>query len=284
MSESASPEVQARRLELTSRKQLAPLLASGERASLRGQGLEFSGLRPYQPGDDPRFIDWNVTARQQLPHVRQYREERSRSLLLLTDCSASMNPAKRAVQLEAAALLAFAAVANRDRVGLVTFSDRIGEVVPLQAGSSHARHLVNRLSWPSPGGRTDLAPALEAGSQLLRRPGLLVLLSDFHADLPARLLQQLAARHDLIALSVRDATEMAPAGGGLISWRDAETGTVRLIDHQAHGARSWHTNWEEDSRRLAQQFAAWGIDHARLLTGEPVLPTLQRLFRRRRKR
>src|SRR5512133_1626928 len=134
-----------RRLELNSRRRLAATLAGAYRSQFRGQGMEFSELRPYQPGDDVRLIDWNVTARTGVPHLRQYKEERSRCLTLLVDLSASMAAAKRELLLETTALLAFAAAASGDRVALIAFTDRVEQLILPEGGMRHARRLLGEL-------------------------------------------------------------------------------------------------------------------------------------------
>lgn len=278
-------QTRAKRLELIARKQLSPLLAGGERASMRGQGLEFSGLRPYQPGDDPRFLDWNVTARQQIPHVREYREERSRSLLLLVDCSRSMNRAKRDLQAETGALLVFAAIANRDRVGLITFSDKVQELFPLGSGDNHARHLAKQLlTLRASGLATNLTPPLEAAQQILQRPGMIVILSDFHADPPVRLLRRTANRHDLLAVVVRDTISRQKYDSGIVALQDAESGEVSLVDLGYCSGLGWRNDWEDDARQLSLDLASSGIDSIELHSGTPPLAGLLRLFQRRKPR
>jgi len=276
-------QTRAKRLELTARKQLSPLLAGGERASMRGQGLEFSGLRPYQPGDDPRFFDWNVTARQQTPHVREYREERSRNLLLLVDCSPSMSRAKRELQAETAALLTFAAIANRDRVGLITFSDQVRQLFPLGSGDGHARYLVNQLMTLQPSGQgTDLTLPLEAAQRSLQRPGMIIILSDFHADPPIRLLRRTASRHDLFAVVIRDMNTPPKGDGGIVALQDAESGELHLVDLNHQSGRGWQKDWENDARQLSLDLASCGIDSIELHGDSDPLAGLMRLFQRRK--
>lgn len=275
-----------RRLEITSKRLLDGALTGEFRSALRGQGLEFAELRPYEPGDDLRLIDWNVTARTGTPHVRRYREERSRTLLLLADLSPSCTPAKRELLLQTAALLAFAAVASRDRVALVVFSDRVEHLVPPGSGRNHALRLLGDLLTLAPSGRgTDLRPPLEAALALGRRPGLAILLSDFHAPLPEPLLRRTAARHDLLALVLRDGRESDLADAGLALFRDLESGEERLLDLSTARTRTaLAEGWRDADRRLAASLRQLAVDHAFLAAGSPPLPILRALFQRRRRR
>jgi len=274
-----------RRLEIVSRRQLAGALAGDYRTAFRGQGLEFAEIRPYEAGDEIRSIDWNVTARTGSLHVRRYREERSRTLYLLADLSLSCTPAKRQLLLEAAALLAFAATASRDRLALIAFSDRIEHLVPPGSGRNHALRLLCDLLTLQPAGRgTDLAPPVEAALALARRPGMLVLLSDFHAPLPAKPLRRGGAHHDLLALILRDAGETTPRPGGLVRFRDAESGVERLLDlGTTQSCERLAAGWREADRQLGADLARLGVDHATLVSGTSPLPALHALFRARRR-
>lgn len=275
-----------RRLEIVSRRRLAGALAGEYRTTFRGQGLEFADIRPYEAGDDIRSIDWNVTARTGALHVRRYREERSRTLYLLADISPSFTPAKRQLQLEAAALLAFAAVAGRERLALVAFTDRVEHLVPPATGRNHAlRLLCNLLTLSAPGRQTDLSAPLEATLALARRPGIVILLSDFHAPLPEPLLRRAGARHDLLALVLRDTGESRQRPAGLVLYRDAESGAEQLIDlTTAKACDGIAAGWRETDRQLSTNLRRLAVDHTLLASGASPLPALQTLFRTRRRR
>ncbi len=288
-SRSALPEATRtllRRLEVVSRRELAGALAGEVRSRLRGRGMEFAGIRPYLPGDEVRLIDWNVTARTGTPHIRLYQEERSRTLTLVADISPSCTPALRALQLRAAALLAFAAVHNRDRLALVAVSDRVEEVVPPGLGRNHALRILHALHTRTPAGQgTNLSPALETALALHKRPGMVILLSDLHCALPLPLLRRAGARHDLIALVLRDAAETYPAETGLLQLRDAESGRERLLDLTTTAAREAVTTCRmAHDRSLSRDLDGLAIDHVLLDSNEEPLPALLRLFRRRRGR
>lgn len=272
-----------RRLEINSRRRLATILAGAYRSQFRGQGMEFSELRPYQPGDDVRTIDWNVTARTGVPHVRQYREERSRSLTLLIDLSASFAGAKRDLLFETTGLLAFAAANSGDRVSLVAFTDRIEHLILPETGVRHARRILAELIAHRPRGRfTDLSPPLEAALQLNRRPGIIILISDLHAPLPVKRLSEVKSRHDLVVLIPRDPLEILPKTKGLWRVADRETLNERVVDLSSDSKRvAYARGWESCDEELVEELHALTIDHTFLHAGESVLPTLLRLFRRR---
>ncbi len=274
------------RLEIAARRQLAGTFSGDYRTAFRGQGLEFAEIRLYEAGDDIRGIDWNVTARTGALHVRRYREERSRTLYLLTDISPSCTPAKRQLLLETSALLTFAAVGSRDRVALVAFSDRVEHLVPPGTGRNHALRLLCDLLTRKPQGRgTDLAAPLEASLALARRPGMIILLSDFHAPLPEPLLRRAAARHDLLAGVLRDTAETRRKPSGLVLFRDAESGREQLLDLQSpHACHLLAEGWRQTDGRLTVELRQMGIDHALLTSEAPPLPALQALFRSRHRR
>lgn len=281
---SGSQRALLRRLEVSARKELTGALAGEFRSRLRGRGMEFAGLRPYLPGDEVRQIDWNVTARSGTPHLRLYQEERSRTLTLLADLSPSLTPPLRALLLETGALLAFAAVQSRDRLGLVAFSDRVEQLVPAGCGRNQALRILSDLErLHCPGRGSDPAPALETALALNRRPGLLLILSDGQLPLPAPLLRRAAARHDLIFLQLRDPAQRQLPGHSLLRVADAESGQERLLDLTDAAARTAiAARWAESDRTLAATLAGCGLDHAVLDCGSPALPVLLRLFRRRR--
>jgi uncharacterized protein (DUF58 family) len=275
-----------RRLEIHARRSLAGLSGGDYRSLLRGQGLEFADLRPYQPGDDIRAIDWNVTARSGVPHIKQFEEERSRSLTLLADISLSMTPAKRHLLVETAALLAFATVQHRDRLGLIAFSDQVETLVRPKTGRAHALRILDELLTREPsGGNTDLHAPLEAALAVNKRPGILVLLSDGHIELPQQLIDKVRAKHDLLMLPLRDSHEQQLPKAGLTLFADAESGEQRLIDlSDSHATDNRTTDgWQRLDRTLSAKLRRRQIDHTFLRSEQPIFPALATLFRRRRR-
>jgi len=268
------------RLEIIARRELAGVGIGQTLSRQRGQGMEFSDLRPYQPGDDIRRLDFSASARTGVPYTRIYREERAHTLTLLADVSASMTPAKRQLLAEAAALLAFAAVQAGNRLALVAFTDRIEQVVKPARGLRQAQRIAGELFTLQPQGRsTDLQPALAIAGALNRRPGQIILLSDLHTELPGRQLQSLCARHELLALLLRDAGEITPPPIGLLQVIDSESQQTTLLDitsvsqRQAIGER-----WQQTDQETQGALARLGIRSTVAVSGQTPLPSLRRLF------
>jgi uncharacterized protein (DUF58 family) len=239
---------QVRRLQLRSRRAVQTLLGGEYRSAFKGAGLSFEEVRDYQPGDDVRSIDWNVTARMGHPFVKRYAEDRELTVLLAMDLSASLRfgteaTTKRAVTAELAAVLAFAAVAHNDRVGLLGFTDAVERYVPAGKGSRHALRVLRDVLFFEPRGKkTDLAAALEYLNRVHRRRAIVFLFSDFLDDGYADPLRRAARQHDLIAVRSADPREHDWPAAGLVQLEDAETGEQVLID--------------AGSRRFRDQFAA----------------------------
>jgi uncharacterized protein (DUF58 family) len=198
--------------------------------------MEFDSVREYEPGDDVRTIDWNVTARMGAPYVKKFVEERDLTLLLLVDLSGSQRFGsrfllKRDFAAELAAVLAFSAVANHDRVGAVAFTDRIESYIPPGRGTDHALRIVRDLIALEPKGRgTDLAGALRFARRVLKRRGIVAVLSDFQASGYERPLGILRRRHDVIAIHFRDPGETEVPASGMVALEDPETGERRIVD------------------------------------------------------
>jgi uncharacterized protein (DUF58 family) len=239
---------QVRRLQLRARRAVQTLLGGEYRSAFKGAGLSFEEVRDYQPGDDIRTIDWNVTARMGHPYVKRYAEDRELTVLLATDLSASQRfgtgaAAKRAVAAELAAVLAFAAVAHNDRVGLLGFTDRVERYVPPGKGPRHALRVLRDILFFEPKGRkTDLAAALDYLNKVHRRRAIVFLFSDYLDGGYADPFRRAARQHDLIAVRTADPREHDWPAAGLVQLEDAETGRQVLID--------------TGSRRFREAFAA----------------------------
>jgi uncharacterized protein (DUF58 family) len=225
-----------RRIRIRTRTILESGIVGSYHAVFKGRGMEFASVREYTPGDDVRTIDWNVTARMDAPYVKQYVEERDLTLLLLVDVSGSQAFGsrfllKRDYAAELAAVLAFSAVANQDRVGAVLFTDRVEAYIAPRAGHDHALRIVRDLLALEPAGRgTDLAAAFRFARRILRRRGIVAVLSDFQDAGYERALGILRARHDVIALHLWDPGEAEIPPAGLVALRDPETGERRVVD------------------------------------------------------
>jgi uncharacterized protein (DUF58 family) len=225
-----------RRIQIRTRTILDAGIVGSYHANFKGRGMEFAEVREYQPGDDVRDIDWNVTARTGTPHVKRFVEERDLTLLLLVDVSGSQSFGsryllKRDYAAELAAVLAFSAVANNDRVGAVLFSDRIEGWVPPAGGRDHALRIVRDLLAVEPESRgTRIDEALLFARRVMKRRGIVALISDFQDRGYERALGVLRRRHDVIAMHLWDPREQELPAAGLVALGDPETGQVVVVD------------------------------------------------------
>jgi uncharacterized protein (DUF58 family) len=242
-------------------------------------------VRPYEPGDDIRSIDWNVTARMRQPYIKRYVEERESIMMLLVDVSGSLSRAgsrmlKSRLAAEVAAVLAFAAIQNNDKVGLILFTDRVEKYVPPRKGRRHVLRVVREILTHQPERLgTDLSAALQLFARVTRRRSTAFLLSDFHATEYERPLRWASARHDVVALEIHDPLEEALPATGVMRWRDAETGKIRLT--KTGITLETADRLEEERRALFHRIR---IDRVRLSTAQPYVEPLLAFFRRRERR
>src|SRR5438552_6627221 len=245
---------QIRRLHLRARRAVQDLLGGEYHSAFKGAGLAFADVRAYQPGDDVRAIDWNVTARIGQPFLKRFVEERELTVLFLVDASASLafgsrRQPKREVVAELAALLAFAALHNNDRVGLLHCSDRVEQVVPPRKGTRHAQRLLRDILFYRPMHHgTDLKAALDTLQRIQRRRAVVFLLSDFRATGYERALRLAGRKHDLVAVAVRDPLDEELPNVGLLEVQDAETGEQQLIDTASPAVRSAYAETQRRRR------------------------------------
>jgi uncharacterized protein (DUF58 family) len=275
-----------RRIQIRTRAILESGIGGSYHAVFKGRGMEFAEVREYQAGDDARIIDWNVTARMGAPYVKKFVEERDLTLLLLVDVSGSQGFGsrfllKRDYAAELAAVLAFSAVANHDRVGAVLFSDRVEAYVPPGRGRDHALRIVRDLLALAPAGRgTDLAAALRFAQRVMKRRGIVAVLSDFQDQGYERALGILRRRHDVIALYLSDPRESELPAIGLMALLDPETGERMVVDTSDPAVR----------RRLAVGALApailqrTGVDALALSTVESYERPLSAFFKTRERR
>lgn len=227
---------QVRLLEIRSRHLVTEVLAGEYSSAFRGRGVEFADVREYAPGDDVRTIDWRVTARMDAAYVRRYVEERELTVVFVIDYSASEAfgssvRTKSQLATEVCAVLAMTAVRNNDRVGAVLFTDRVEQFIPPKRGKRHALRMIRELLAFEPrGARTDLGAALDFANCVLRRRAVVFVVSDWMAADYQRALEDLARRHDAVALHLVDARERELPAVGLLTLRDPETGRSRIID------------------------------------------------------
>ena len=280
-----------RRIEIRTRRSVNDVFAGRYHSVFKGQGMEFQEVREYVPGDDIRAIDWNVTARTGSPHVKKFTEERELTFMLLVDVSASNRfgstaQLKRDLAAEVAAVLAFSAIANHDRVGLILFSDKVEKHVPPAKGATHVLRVVSEILNAKPSSpRTDLEPALRYLNQVVRRRSVAFLISDFIAPSCEHLLRVTARRHDLVSLVIGDKRESALPAVGLVDFEDAETGQRVVVDtSHAPTRRALLTRQTERRQTLLRQLSRARSDAIELHAGERYDRELVRFFRTREKR
>jgi uncharacterized protein (DUF58 family) len=284
-----------RYIEIYTNKAVNDVLAGEYHSVFKGQGMEFDEVRAYQPGDDIRTIDWNVTARTGHPYVKRYVEEREITVFFLVDLSKSGNfgsreKLKNEVAAEFCALLAFSAIKNNDKVGLVVFTDTIELFIPPGKGTSHVLRLIRELLFFESGktrkkNGTDIALALDYLGRVLHKRGVVFLVSDFLDQNFEKPLKVLARRHDLIAVTVSDPRELVLPDVGLLKIQDAETGETVVIDTGSSTVRSRYERLAgEKNKNLSDLFQATGIDHIQLLTDRDYVLDLVSFFRKRMKK
>jgi uncharacterized protein (DUF58 family) len=280
-----------RRLEIRTRRLVDESLAGTYHSMFRGRGVEFAEVRAYTPGDDVRTIDWNVSARMGHPFVKQFTEERELTVVLVLDVSGSemfgtAPSTKIETAAELAALLAFAAIRNNDRVGLLLYTDRIERFLPPRKGREHGLRVLREVLAADPAGRgTGIAGALEFLQRVVRRRAVVFLISDFQDEGYDRTLRVVAQRHDLVAIALSDPRERVLPAAGLVGVEDPETGTVGVLDTGSAAVRRAYQEYADHQRHLLHQAVRHaGIDLLELSTGEPYEVPLVRFFRDRARR
>lgn len=287
------PEIlrQVKLLELRTRGLVNSLFTGEYRSVFKGQGMEFSEVREYQPGDEVRSIDWNVTARMRKPYVKRYIEERELTVMLVVDLSGSerfgtRKRFKSELASELAAVLAMSAIRNNDRVGAVLFTDRIEHVVPPRKGRRHALRLMrDLLAFEPTGTGTDIAMAVDYAGRMLVHKAIIFLVSDFQEEDLEQPLKLLAQRHDVVAVTVDDPSEHELPDLGLARFMDPETGETLDVDTSDPDVRARFaeavTAEITARRRLLRKLA---IDEIPLHTDGGVVDPLIRFFRTRETR
>ena len=288
-----------RQLEIRTRRLVNDSLAGQYHSVFKGRGMDFDEVREYVPGDEVRTIDWNVTARSGHPFVKKYTEERELTILLLVDVSASGNfgsapQSKRELAAEIASVLAFSAIRNSDKVGLILYTDRVEQYIPPKKGRRHVLRLVREILFHQPRGRgTDTVKALDFANHILHRRAIAFLISDFQSSEEPELalenlrraMRQTNRRHDLVALHIQDAREKTLPDVGVLAIQDAETDEVVELDTaDPEIRRGFEQEVNERTQRLVRGFRAEAIDTLELDTALPYLPALQRFFKNRERR
>jgi len=280
-----------RMIEITTSRLVNTQFAGEYHSVFKGRGMEFDEVREYDPQDDPRDIDWNVTARMGHPFTKKFVEEREMTVILLVDASSSglygtKGRTKAELIAEIAALLAFSAVKNNDRVGLIVFSDRVEKFIPPKKGRMHVLRVVREILTFRPKHRgTDVAAALRTLTDVVTKRATVFLFSDFIAKDYEKLLKIAHKKHDVVAVVIEDSTEKTfPTLASAIEIEDAETGE-RMVFGAGKGFRErFHKGWEDRKVRRDRTFASVGLDSIELETGRPYLGPLVRFFKDREKR
>ena len=279
---------EVRRIEITTRHLVRDIVAGEYSSAFRGRGVEFAEVREYQPGDDIRTIDWNVTARLGSAYVKRYLEERELTVEFVVDFSASKRFGSRGqtkgdLATEVCAVLALAAARNNDRVGALLFSDRIEQLTPARKGRRHVLRIISDLLAFEPAGTgTDLTGALSYLESVLRRRAVLFVVSDFMTTGYHSALGRLARKHDVIAVQLTDPRERVLPDAGLVTLRDPETGAWRYVDTGSEAVRSaFHERMAGFDLELERSLRERGADLVRLHTDQPYAEPLLAFFRRR---
>ncbi len=281
-----------KRLEMKLRRLVSEMFLGAYESIFKGQGLEFEEVREYQPGDDVRMIDWNVTARMGKPYVKKFRHERELRVFVVVDISPSLQfgtqgKLKSELAAEVAAALILAAIRSNDRVGLLLFTDRVEKFIPPRKGIRHAHRLIRELLFTRPQGHgTDLSVALEFLRRLTRRRrSVIFLFTDLHAQNYESTLKKLATRHEVLALVLRDRRERSLAPLGVARFVDLETGEERWLDLRSPRiVDRWQNQLEAEWQRRRQLLTQFRVDYAEVTPGESPLLPLMELFRKRERR
>lgn len=280
----ADVEKQLRLLELKCRRPVEHLLSGEYHSVFRGQGIEFEDVRPYQPGDDVRAMDWKITARTGEPHIKRYIEEREQFIYLLVDVSASMlerpGGRKRKTMAELCSLITMSAIGNGDRVGLILFSDRIEHLIPPAKGRQHGLRIMEALIGYDPEGRqTGFADVLTRFGHMARKESVAFVVSDFLGADYLEDLRSLAIRHDMIAVNLLEPQELEPGDRGLLRLEDGETGEVCYAD-----LRCRDVDEDRHHEMLQEQMLESGVSLLELAVGEDCVSALAGFFRSRQRR
>lgn len=280
-----------KRIEIRARRLLNTAFTGEYQSVFKGRGMEFADVREYVPGDDIRSIDWSVTARMNAPFIKQFVEERELTVILAVDVSpsggfGSSGRSKLEVATEIGALLAFSAIRNNDKVGLLAFTDRVEKFVPPRKGREHVLRVIRELVFVQPRGRgTDIGVALAYLGRVQRRRAVVFLMSDFYSPPYSATLRVASRRHDVIALAISDPAELSLPDTGLVRLEDAETGQEIMIDAGNHKVRqAYHqmalTAQNERNTTLRQV----NVDTIEVTTDQPYTKPLYRFFERRARR
>ena len=280
---------QVRKIEIKTRGLSSNIFAGQYHSAFKGRGMAFSEVREYQFGDDVRDIDWNVTARFRRPFVKVFEEERELTVMLLIDVSGSLDfgttqRTKREMATEMAAILAFSAIQNNDKIGVIFFSDRIEKYIPPKKGRKHILYIIHEmLDFKPQSKRTNVAAAIEYLTRVMKRRCIAFVVSDFYAENSFQKELQIAnSKHDVVAIQVYDQRAKTLPNVGLMKVKDAETGHEMFIDTASAKFRRAHTEyWLERMNTLKTTFAQSNVDWVSVATNEDYVKAMMLLFMQR---
>jgi uncharacterized protein (DUF58 family) len=277
-----------RKIEIKTRGLSKNIFAGEYHTAFKGRGMTFSEVREYQYGDDIRNIDWNVTARFNKPYIKVFEEEREMTMMLLVDVSASgefgtTTQIKRDMLAEIAATIAFSAIQNNDKIGVIFFSDRIEKFIPPQKGKKHVLYIIRELLGFEPESkRTDIQGALQYLTNAIKKHCTAFLISDFISDDFSKSLVIANRKHDVVALQIYDKRERQLPSVGLIKLKDAENESDLWVDTSDKRVRlAYEKNWRERQERLKQYFSQSGVNSTSIATDEDYVKALMKLFKQR---
>ena len=276
-----------RKIEIKTRKLSRNIFAGEYHSQFKGRGMAFSEVREYQPGDDVRSIDWNVTARLNKPYIKVFEEERELTVMLLVDVSGSCNfgtlsQMKRNMMAEVAATLAFSTIANNDKVGVIFFSDKIEKFIPAKKGKTHVLHIIRELlSFEPTSTGTDVAQALQYFTNAQKRHCTAFLISDFiGAGAMYKPLLIASNRHEVNAIQIYDRREAELPNIGLVKFHDAETGNDLWVDTAIASVRNQYGQaWRDNQNDIEQLFTRTGVNHVSVRTDQDYVKALMHLFK-----
>jgi uncharacterized protein (DUF58 family) len=280
-----------RRIEITTRSLVNDVFSGEYHSVFKGRGIDFSEVREYTMGDDIRTIDWNVTARMGHPYVKIFQEERELTVILMVDVSSSGNfgtydQMKGEIATEICALLAFSAIKNNDKVGLIIFTDRVEKFIPPKKGKSHVLRVLRELLYHKPeSSQTDIAGALEFLNKITKRRSVVFLVSDFISSGYEKSLQIANKKHDIVAITITDPRETELPPVGFIELEDAESGEIYVLNTRDAGIRAVFSREADQNRYLREKlFKSINVDYIDIFTHKPYIEPLIRFFRRRAKK
>ena len=280
-----------RKIEIKTRGLSNHIFAGEYNTAFKGKGMAFSEVREYQSGDDVRSIDWNVTARYNSPYIKVFEEEREMTVMLLVDVSGSGNfgtkqQFKREIATELSAVLAFSAIKNNDKVGVIFFSDIIEEFIPPKKGKSHILRIISQiLSFKPQNKKTNISQAIEYFNNVMKKRCICFILSDYISSSFEKPLRIASKKHDVVALKVSDKREKTIPNIGIVPFKDSETEKVILLDTSSKLVReTFQKKQKEKQSEIEKLFPRCGVDLININTGEDYVKPLINFFKNRDRR